>query len=111
MERVPANGTPEEVKRVELGTEHSGGSVQQDGQPPTGSWQWTVYPDGSADDGGIEFAEGAVGRSLLLSSDGSARWVSGGLPAQAPDHWPAGSCSSGVRLLGMSNVLETAASR
>ena len=65
--------------------------ARQDGRDAdTGSWQWTVYPDGSADDGGLEFAEGSQERALLLSSDGSARWLTRGLPDAAPNRWPAG---------------------
>lgn len=91
IERAPLNGTPEEVKRVALGSGIAVDSVEQGGQPAnTGSWQWTVYPDGSADAGGIQFGEGAAQKSLLLSSDGSARWLLGDLPDGTPERWPAG---------------------
>jgi type II secretory pathway pseudopilin PulG len=93
MEAVPANGTgkAQRIKQVNFGKSIQADTVQLNGQPSdTGSWQWTVYPDGSAENGGIEFAEGKVLKSLLLSSDSEARWISGGLPEQAPDHWPAG---------------------
>ena len=93
MEQVPpdAGGTVPEIKRVNLGRSIAVDSVQLSGRPAdTGTWQWTVYPDGSADNGGIEFAEGRVHKSLLLSSDSAARWVGGGLPAPAPERWPAG---------------------
>ena len=91
LERAPLNGTPEEVKRVPLGTGIGVDSVEQDGQPANvGSWQWTVYPDGSADAGGIQFGEGASEKSLVMSSDGSARWVIGDLPDGTPERWPAG---------------------
>ncbi len=91
IERAPLNGTPEEVKRVTLGTGIGVDSVEQDGQPANvGSWQWTVYPDGSADADGIQFGEGAAQKSLRLFSDGSARWLLGNLPDGTPERWPAG---------------------
>jgi type II secretion system protein H len=91
LERAPLNGTPQEVKRVTLGTGIGVDIVEKDGQPAnTGSWQWTVYPDGSADAGGIQFTEGASEKSLALSSDGNARWVLGNLPDGTPERWPAG---------------------
>ena len=92
LERAPVSGTPEEVKRVALGGGLQVDAVAQDGRPANaGSWQWTVYPDGSADAGGIEFGEGASEKSLLLSSNGEARWVRGDLPDGTPERWPAGS--------------------
>jgi len=91
MERAPVNGTPEMVKRVPLGSGIQVESVRLGDQPSnTGSWQWTVYPDGSADEGGIQFAEGASEKSLLLTSQGDARWILGDLPDGTPERWPAG---------------------
>ena len=91
MERVPAIGAAETIRRVGLGGVMQVEDARQDGQEAgTSSWQWTVNPDGSADDGGLGFAEGAEERSLLLSSDGSARWLRRGLPDTAPNRWPAG---------------------
>jgi len=91
MERAPLNGTPEEVKRVALGTAIQVDTVEQDGRPANaGSWQWTVYPDGTAEAGGIQFTEGAARKSLLLSSDGGSQWVLGDLPDGTPENWPAG---------------------
>ena len=97
MEQVPsdtnagANGTAPQIKQVSLGKSIQVESVQLSGQPSdTGTWQWTVYPDGSAENGGIQFVEGRVRKSLLLSADSAAQWISGGLPAEAPERWPAG---------------------
>ncbi len=90
LERAPFGGSPEEVKRVPLGKDLQVGGAETGGQPAdAGSWLWTIYPDGSADAGGIEFTEGAVQKSLLLSSDGSSRWA-GSLPDGLPERWPAG---------------------
>lgn len=92
LDRAPVGAAPEEFKRVALGRDLEVSAVTQNGQPAgAASWQWTVYPDGSADSGGIEFAEGASRKSLRLSPDGSAEWIIGGLPAEAPERWPAGS--------------------
>lgn len=92
IERAPVSGTPEEVKRVALGTSIGVDSVEQSGQPANeGSWQWTVYPDGSADAGGIQFGEGAARKSLRLFSNGGSQWIAGDLPDETPDRWPAGS--------------------
>lgn len=91
IERAPLGGSPEEVKHVPLGRDLAVSSTETAGQPAdTGSWLWTIYPDGSAESGGIEFREGAASKSLLLASDGSVRWVSGDLPEGLPEHWPAG---------------------
>lgn len=91
MERAPLGGSPEEVKRVMLGRDLEVSGTETSGQSAdAGSWRWTIYPDGSADAGGIEFREGAASKSLLLASDGSVRWVSGDLPEGLPERWPAG---------------------
>ena len=91
LDRVPLNGSPEEVKRVPLGAGIQVDAVEQDSRPAnTGSWQWTVYPDGTAEAGGIEFTEGAARKSLALSSDGGSQWVLGDLPDATPESWPAG---------------------
>ena len=95
LDRAPVGAAPEEFKRAALGRDLRVSAVTQNGQPAgAASWQWTVYPDGSADSGGIEFAEGTAQKSLRLSSDGSARWIAGSLPAEAPERWPAGSLLS-----------------
>ena len=91
LDRVPLNAASEEIKRVNIGTAVQVDSVEQDGRPAnTGSWQWTVYPDGTAEAGGIQFTEGAARKSLALSSDGGSQWVLGDLPDAAPESWPAG---------------------
>ena len=91
VERAPVGGQPEEVKRVTLGPGIQVSDVEQSGQSASiSSWQWTVYPDGSADSGGIQFAEGTAQKSLLLAADGSIRWRAGDLPEGLPEHWSAG---------------------
>lgn len=91
MEQAPLNGTSEEVKRVVLGAGLQVDTVEQDNRPANvGSWQWVVYPDGTAEAGGIQFTEGAVRKSLSLFSDGGSLWVQGDLPEGTPERWPAG---------------------
>lgn len=91
MEQVPANDAPQQVKAVDMGDSLQVDTVQLNGQPSdVGSWAWTVYPDGSADSGGIQFSEGKAQKSLILSPTGTAQWVSGDLPDQSQDQWTAG---------------------
>lgn len=91
MEEVPADGDPQQVKEVDLGDSLQVDTVQLNGKPSdVGSWEWTVNPDGSADSGGVEFSEGQAHKSLILSPTGTAQWISGDLPDQSQDQWPAG---------------------
>lgn len=91
LDRAPTNGESEEIKRVALGNSVQVEDAQQGGRPiGTDSWQWTVYPDGSAEDGGLQFVERSTRKSLVLFSDGRARWLSGDLPDQSQDRWPVG---------------------
>jgi type II secretory pathway pseudopilin PulG len=91
MEQVPATGDPQQIKEVDLGDSLQVETVELNGTPTdVGSWEWTVYPDGSADSGGIQFSEGQAQDSLILSSTGTAQWISGELPDQSQDQWPAG---------------------
>lgn len=91
LDRTPISGQPEEVRRLALNAGIQVSTVEKAGQPAnSGTWQWTIYPDGSADSGGIEFAEGAAEKSLLLSADGSGQWLHRNLPEGLPERWPAG---------------------
>ena len=91
LESVAADGTTDPVRQVALGDSLSVDSVQKDGQAAdVTSWHWTAYPDGSSDDGGIEFVEGAKRLSLVLPAHGDSRWIRGGLPDQDANQWPAG---------------------
>ncbi|MBC7807667.1 MAG: type II secretion system protein [Akkermansiaceae bacterium] len=58
------------------------------------SWQWVVYPDGSAESAGLEFVEGDSARhSLMLPAKPgeSSRWLEGGLPQEDESgRWTAG---------------------
>jgi len=88
-----ANGNGTTIlKRVTLGSEVQIESAQDAGESQDpGSWQWMVYPDGTADTAGLVFRFGSEQRSLYLPADGAARWIEGGnLPDPTQDHWPAG---------------------
>ncbi len=91
LETVASDGTTDLIRQVKLGSAIEVDSVQKDGQAAdTGSWHWTVYPDGSSDDGGIEFVEGAKRLALVLPAHGDSRWLRGDLPDQDTNRWPAG---------------------
>ena len=91
LETVAADGTADLVRQVNLGSALAVDSVQKDGQTAeAASWHWTVYPDGSSDDGGIEFVEGAKRLSLVLPAHGDSRWIRGDLPDQDINRWSAG---------------------
>ena len=83
--------TPIQLQEINLGSTLQIANVEMNGQSSdTGSFMWTVYPDGSADEAGIEFTEGTVHKSLVLTSTGDSRWITGDLPDQSQDQWPAG---------------------
>jgi len=55
-EQVSVSGEPVTIKEVDLSSTLTVDGVQLNGQTSdTGSWAWTVYPDGSADKAGIQF--------------------------------------------------------
>ena len=91
MERMSTEGDPEEVKRVTLVDGVRIESARQGSETmDLASWQWVVYPDGSADTGLLEFSEGETRKSLVLAADGNARWVTGEVPEITQEWWPAG---------------------
>ena len=91
LETVAADGTTDLIRQVQLGNALAVDSVQKNGQTADlGTWHWTVYPDGSSDDGGIAFVEGARRWALVLPAHGDSRWLRGDLPDQDLNRWPAG---------------------
>lgn len=93
-----ANTAPTVLTQVDLGNTLQIASVQKNGQPAdTGTWKWMVYPDGSADDAGIEFAEGNVTKTLLMPAYGDSTWLNGPPPSQSPTMWPAGQLQSALQ--------------
>jgi type II secretory pathway pseudopilin PulG len=91
LERISEEEDPEQVKRVSLGEELRAERALRGEEPvDPDNWRWTVYPDGSAETGGIEFSQGDDRKSLLIAADGTARWVRGALSETIRERWPAG---------------------
>jgi len=95
MERVPLDATgsqqPQSVKQLSLGTDVQVENTQvANTSSNDASWQWTTYPDGSSDSGGIQFSIGSAEKSLVLPSTGDPQWVDGPLPDQSQQKWQAG---------------------
>jgi len=91
MERTPANDTAEPVKQIDLGTTMQVDDAQRNGQEVAAtSWQWTAYPDGTSDSGGLTVIEGDQRKSLVVPKTGFPTWVIGDLPDSSQDQWPAG---------------------
>ncbi|HEV2473165.1 MAG TPA: type II secretion system protein [Chthonomonadales bacterium] len=91
MTQDPNGQNQQQLGEVDLNQDIQLDKAQRNGQPSdTGSWQWVVYPDGSSDSAGLEFTEGSAKRSLLLSRDGTIRWLQQALPDTTQDTWQAG---------------------
>ncbi len=91
LSRVTKEKDEQEFKRVDLGSDLRIESAQLNGNASDlGSWKWTVYPDGSSDSGGLQFAVGNAREGLQLSRDGDGKWVQGDLPAATDSTWTAG---------------------
>jgi prepilin-type N-terminal cleavage/methylation domain-containing protein len=85
-------GEGDVLKRVALGGEVQVESAQAAGEGiDPGAWRWVVYPDGSADEGGLVLQFGSQRRTLYLPPDGPARWIAGDeMPDPTQERWPAG---------------------
>jgi prepilin-type N-terminal cleavage/methylation domain-containing protein len=85
IKRVPLNGNIR-VDAVRRGTE----SID------TSSWEWIAYPDGSSDSANIAILEGDTSKSLVLPTEGEARWITEAQqqdpdnPGDDDEHWVAG---------------------
>jgi Tfp pilus assembly protein FimT len=92
VEQTDANGgQPKTLTQVQLSDDLRADNAQQNGQSvDTGSFQWTAYPDGSTDSGGIEFDEHGASKSLNLPANGGAQWINGQLPDPSEQQWQAG---------------------
>jgi type II secretory pathway pseudopilin PulG len=108
MQRPPApepgepadtEAEPQEVRRLDFpeGVTLEAGRRGRDAADAA-TWDWVVYPDGSADSGGLEFGTGGGGgsadghRTLLLPARASdePRWQDGPLREDADERWQAG---------------------
>lgn len=94
-----ASAEPEEFRRVRLGRDIEVETVlTADESLDVAAWQWTVYPDGSADaSGALLFSVAGTQKALALTGDGGSRWVTGEVGADiaesvsvASERWAAG---------------------
>lgn len=93
LERVGTDSTDiTEFKRLSLGKEIQLDAAQLEGESTDlASWEWTVYPDGSARVGRLEFAEGNQILSLSLPGAGELpRWSSTTAIEPGEERWSAG---------------------
>jgi prepilin-type N-terminal cleavage/methylation domain-containing protein len=90
VDRHKDEGDDEEITRIRLDALQIRSARLNGKSVDMSSWKWTVYPDGTSDTGGLEFAEGATQKSLALSANADARWVQGTLPDTSDDTWQAG---------------------
>jgi type II secretory pathway pseudopilin PulG len=90
-EEVPLNGPATQLKEVDLGSSIQVDLTQKNYQNvDSSSWDWTAYPDGTADLGGVQFSVETESKSLIIPIQGQATWVSGPLPDESQDQWTAG---------------------
>ena len=91
LQETQTDGTVSQVKQVDFSGQFTIAAAQLNGQSATTStWQWSAYPDGTTDSGGLEFDQGSIQKSLLLTAGGTTRWIEGPLPDPTEDQWPAG---------------------
>ncbi|MGO8672080.1 MAG: Tfp pilus assembly protein FimT/FimU [Capsulimonadaceae bacterium] len=91
MELAPPGDAAQTEKTIELGSDVETVSAQLNGQNVAAdAFEWEAYPDGTCDSGGIEFMDGRSEQSLVMSTDGTVRWLTGALPDVSQDHWIAG---------------------
>jgi Tfp pilus assembly protein FimT len=91
MERTPTTGEAQSVRQVDLIDGIQIEAAQLNGQTVSGDgWKWTVYPDGTSDSGGLQFIEGSLQKSLLMTDKSETRWLGEALPDTTQDRWQAG---------------------
>jgi len=94
LDSLPTGADDEQdtLKRVALAGEVRVESAQQgEAAVDPGTWRWVVYPDGSAETGGLILRFGAEQKALYLPVRGAARWADDGeLPDPTLERWPAG---------------------
>lgn len=91
MSEANTDGTTQQVKQVPLGNDIAIEDAQQNGQAVAAeAWQWTAYPDGTSDRGGLGIAEGQVHKYLLMQADSNPVFAAGTLPDTTTDQWQAG---------------------
>jgi type II secretory pathway pseudopilin PulG len=90
-EEVPLTGPVQQLNEVDLGSDIQVDQTQKNYQNiDSSSWDWTAYPDGTADLGGVQFSVESEQRSLIIPVVGNATWTTGALPDESQDQWTAG---------------------
>lgn len=93
LERTGQDGSDSsEVKRLTLSADLQLDGAQSEGQSvDLGSWEWKVYPDGSAKPGRLELTEGGRVLSLRLPTEGEQpRWIDPEVTQAGEERWSAG---------------------
>jgi type II secretory pathway pseudopilin PulG len=93
MERAGAEGEDStEVKRLSLSQDLQLDAATSEGQSvDLGTWEWTVYPDGSAKAGHLELLEGNRILDLRLPGEGELpRWNTATTTQTDDERWSAG---------------------
>jgi len=90
-EEVEQDGEINQLSEVNLGSTVQIDQAEKDYNTadPT-SWDWTAYPDGTSDPGGIQVTIDSEVRSLIIPATGDAAWTTGPLPDVTEDQWTAG---------------------
>ena len=90
-EELEANGEVNQLQTIDLGDAVTVDQSQKNyTSVDPSSWDWTAYPDGTSDTGGLEVVIDSEKRSLIIPASGDAIWQTGPLPDESQDQWTAG---------------------
>ena len=92
LERPSADdaGNAEEIRRTSLGSFAVSGATQSGESTDAASFEWKVYPDGTAEAATLEINEGSGSRTLQLTPEGDAFWLAPGAAERSSEKWSAG---------------------
>jgi Tfp pilus assembly protein FimT len=90
-EEVEVNDVTQQLSQVKLGNSIQVDQVQLNyANADPSSWNWTAYPDGTSDAGGIQVSIDSEVRSLVIPTTGESAWTTGPLPDESLEQWTAG---------------------
>jgi Tfp pilus assembly protein FimT len=90
-EELPLNGTVTQISEVSLGSNIQVDQTQKNYVTvDSAEWNWTAYPDGTSDIGGVQFSVDSETRSLIIPASGDSIWTTGPLPDESQNQWTAG---------------------
>jgi len=90
-EETLITGEVQQLKTIDLGTNVQVDQTQDNYITVDPSeWDWTAYPDGTSDVGGVQLTVDSEQRSLIIPASGDAVWTTGPLPDESQDQWTAG---------------------